>query len=64
MKVFVDDLLVKRMEFERHKKNLREAFGVLCQYKIKLNPMRCAFRVQSSKFLGFMVSKRGIEQSF
>ena len=28
---------------------------------MKLNPSKCAFRVSSGKFLGFMVSKRGIE---
>ena len=28
---------------------------------MKLNPSKCAFRVSSRKFLGFMVSQRGIE---
>ena len=28
---------------------------------MKLNPSKCAFRVSSGKFLGFMVSHRGIE---
>ena len=28
---------------------------------MKLNPNKCAFRVASGKFLGFMVSQRGIE---
>jgi len=28
---------------------------------MKLNPCKCAFRVSSGKFLGFMVSERGIE---
>ena len=28
---------------------------------MKLNPSKCAFGVYSSKFLGFMVSQRGIE---
>ena len=28
---------------------------------MKLNPSKCAFAVSSSKFLGFMVSQRGIE---
>jgi hypothetical protein len=28
---------------------------------MKLNPMKYAFRVSSGKFLGFMVSQRGIE---
>ena len=28
---------------------------------MKLNPSKCAFEVSSGKFLGFMVSQRGIE---
>ena len=28
---------------------------------MRLNPSKCAFRVSSGKFLGFMVSHRGIE---
>ena len=28
---------------------------------MKLNPLKCAFRVGSRKFLGFMISQRGIE---
>lgn len=28
---------------------------------MKLNPSKCAFRVSAGKFLGFMVSQRGIE---
>ena len=28
---------------------------------MKLNPLKCAFRVGSDKFLGFMVNQRGIE---
>ena len=28
---------------------------------MKLNPSKCAFGVSSKKFLGFMVSQRGIE---
>lgn len=42
-------------------KDLKKAFGVLQQYKMKLNPTKCTFGVQSSKFLGFMVSERGIK---
>ena len=33
----------------------------LKQYQMKLNPSKCAFGVDSRKFLGFMVSQRGME---
>ena len=34
---------------------------MLRRYNMKLNPSKCAFGVSSGKFLGFMVSQRGIE---
>ena len=30
---------------------------------MKLNPAKCVFAVASRKFLGFMVSQRGIEEN-
>ena len=39
----------------------RETFDTLHSYNIKLNPSKCAFEVTIGKFLGFMVSQRGIE---
>ena len=34
---------------------------MLRRYNMKLNSSKCAFGVSSGKFLGFMVSHRGIE---
>ena len=61
MEVYVDDMLVKSLEKVDHVKHLREAFEVLREHKMMLNPSKCAFGVGSGKFLGIMVSKRGIE---
>ncbi|KAF5480170.1 hypothetical protein F2P56_000936 [Juglans regia] len=61
MEVFVDDLLVKSRELYQHVEDLKEAFQVFRWYQMKLNPTKCAFRVQLGKFLGFMVSESGIE---
>ena len=44
-----------------HLDDLRETFDTLRSYNIKLNPSKCAFKVLAGKFLGFMVSQRGIE---
>ena len=41
--------------------DLKEIFDTLRSYNMKLNPDKCAFRVTTGKFLGFMVSQRGIE---
>ena len=61
MEVYVDDMLVKSIEAEEHIKDLQEAFGTLRKHRMKLNPTKCAFGVASGKFLGFMVTQRGIE---
>ena len=63
MEVYVDDMLFKSKEELTHLDDLRETFATLRQYQIKLNPSKCAFGVASGKFLGFMVSKRGIERN-
>ena len=61
MEVYVDDMLVKSLEAPDHVKDLEETFALLRKYKMKLNPNKCAFGVQSGKFLGFIVNRRGIE---
>ena len=61
MEVYVDDMLVKSKEELAHLDDLRETFATLKQYQMKLNPGKCVFGVASGKFLGFMVSSRGIE---
>jgi hypothetical protein len=61
MEVYVDDMLVKSKESRDHIRDLHEAFATLKQYGMKLNPSKCAFGVSSGKFLGYMVSSRGIE---
>ena len=61
MEVYVDDMLVKSKEESAHLDNLQEMFTTLRQYQMKLNPSKCAFGVASGKFLGIMVSQKGIE---
>ena len=61
MEVYVDDMLVKSKMAGDHTKHLKQIFNILQKYQIKLNPLKCAFRVESGKFLGFMINQRGIE---
>lgn len=41
--------------------DLEETFSTLREYEVKLNPDKYTFGVKSGTFLGFMVTKRGIE---
>ena len=61
VEVYIDEMLVKSKEEEDHLDDLKETFNTLRQYSMKLNLSKCAFGVSSGKFLGFMVSRRGIE---
>ena len=61
VEVYVDDMLVKSLDEEKHLDNLHETFNTLRRHQMKLNPSKCAFGVSSGKFLEFMVSQRGIE---
>ena len=59
--MYVDDMLVKSLCENDHLDDLRETFNTLRSYNMKLNSNKCAFEVTAGKFLGFMVSQRGIE---
>ena len=61
MEVYINDMLVKSKEHPNHTKHLLEAFELLRTNGMKLNSLKCAFGVSSGKFLGFMVTQRGIE---
>ena len=59
--VYVDDMLVKSCREDDHLDYLKETFDTLRSYNMKHNSSKCAFEVTAGKFLGFMVSQRGIE---
>ena len=61
MEVYIDDMLVKSSTAELHIAHLVEAFQILKEYNMKLNPAKCAFGVSAEKFLGFIVNNRGID---
>ncbi|GKV17254.1 hypothetical protein SLEP1_g27785 [Rubroshorea leprosula] len=61
LEVYVDDIVVKSLKAEDHLTDLAETFNNLRTHRMRLNPAKCVFGVESGKFLGFMVSRRGIE---
>ena len=61
VQVYVDDMLVKSLLENDHLNDLQETFDTLRSYNMKLNPSKCVFGVTVGKFLGFIVSQRGIE---
>ncbi|KAM2295871.1 hypothetical protein ACFX1S_035611 [Malus domestica] len=61
VEVYVDDMLVKSKHVDQHITNLSKTFTILKKYQMRLNLNKCAFGVGFGKFLGFMISLRGIE---
>ncbi|XP_019258411.1 PREDICTED: uncharacterized protein LOC109236671 [Nicotiana attenuata] len=60
-KVNIDDMLVRSAQAEDHLRHFNETFDILRKYNMKLNPEKCVFSVASGKFLGFLISNRGIK---
>ena len=61
VEVYVNDMVVKCPSHHQHAKDLSAIFSALRQYNLRLNPKKCVFGVDRGKFLGFMLTQRGIE---
>ena len=55
------DMVVKSKVISEHLGDLQVIFEILRSYKLRLNASKCSFGVGSSKFLGYMVTHKGIE---
>ena len=61
IKIYVDDMVVKSKVVSEHLEDLGGTFNVLRRHKLRMNVSKCSFGVGSSKFLGYMVTHKGIE---
>ncbi|XP_072052062.1 uncharacterized protein [Arachis hypogaea] len=61
IEVYVDDMVAKTKVGQSHTEDLEEIFAQIRRYNLRLNPEKCAFSVKGGKFLGFMLTSRGIE---
>ena len=61
MEIYIDDMVVKIKKVSEHLGDLQVVFEILRRYKLRLNASKCSFGVGSGKFLGYMVTHRGIE---
>jgi hypothetical protein len=61
IEVCINDIVVKSASSDFHLADLCLAFEKMCQYGLKMNPLKCAFGVSDGKFLGFIIHERGIE---
>ena len=61
IEMYIDDMVVKSKLVFEHIKDLTNIFEILRGHKLRLNASKCSFRVRSGKFLGYMVTHRGIK---
>lgn len=54
-------MMVKRKTIRDHVSNQEEIFSIIMHYDMCLNPKKCIFEETLGKFLGYLVSSRGIE---
>ena len=63
IEVYIDDMVVKSKIESEHVNDLRNIFEILRKHKLRFNASKCSFDVSLGKFLGYMVTHRGIETS-
>ena len=61
VEVYIDDMVVKSKWEAQHIEDLKGVLKVLWQYRLRLNAEKCALRVGAGKFLGYLITNRGIE---
>ena len=61
VEVYIDDMVVKSKLVSEHLADLANIFEILRRHKLRLNVSKCSCEVGSGKFLGYMVTHRGIE---
>ena len=63
VQAYVDDMVVTSLEKSKHVSDLEELFTTIAKFRLKLNPEKCIFGVEAGKFLGFLLTERGIEEN-
>jgi len=61
IKAYIDDMMVKSKVVSKNVGDLGNIFEILRKHKLRLNASKCSFGMGSGKFLGYMVTHRGIE---
>lgn len=58
---YLDDILVASQSEEEHKTHLRTLLARLQKFGVIINPAKCNFGKNQVRFLGYLVSEKGIE---
>jgi hypothetical protein len=61
LEVYIDDVVLKSNSMDDHLAVLCLALKRMCQYGLKINPLKCVFGVSAGKFLAFIIHEHNIE---
>ncbi|XP_028077305.1 uncharacterized protein LOC114279278 [Camellia sinensis] len=61
LECYIDDLVVKSKEEISHLRDLQRVFERCKKYRLRMNPLKCAFGVTAGKFLGCIAHRHGID---
>jgi hypothetical protein len=61
LEIYINNVVVKSDSMDNHLANLRLALERMRWYRLKMNPLKCAFSVSAGKFLGFIIHEQDIE---
>jgi hypothetical protein len=59
--IYIGNVTVKSDSMNNHLADLRLALERMCQYGLKMNPLKYVFGVSAGKLLGFIIHEHGIE---
>lgn len=60
MEIYVDYMIVKSTVVADHRTHLQAIFDKLCYHDMKLNLEKCFIDVDGGRFLGFIITLKGI----
>lgn len=63
IEVYIDDKVIKTPDEKKLLDGVEETFKTLEKVRIKLNPGKCTFSVEVGQFLGYYITKKGIQPS-
>lgn len=61
IEVYIENMIIKMLESKNHIQDMQDVFDSLLKYKMKLNLMKFSFERTFDKFLGYLITQKGLE---
>lgn len=60
---YLDDIIIRSNTFEEHLNDLKNVFSIFEKYNLRANKDKCKFFCKEVKYLGHILTQKGISQS-